>query len=144
MNNIKTSWIRDLCSTANIDFFSIQEHFNATKSSYKFFCDQFPTYNPYVIPAVRSKNQTTGRPKGGIAQFMILDFKIESERISTKSDRIQAQILVFPAIRVLWINTYLPNDPLTIEFDDNELLNVLHEVESIFDTHNFDDCIWVP
>ena len=59
IDSVKTNWIRDLCSTTNTDFFSIQEHFNATKSSYKFFEDQFPEYNPYVIPASRNEVQST-------------------------------------------------------------------------------------
>ena len=70
------------------------------------------------------------------------NLKIKVERIKTKSFRIQAQILEFPSTRLLWINSYLPNDPLTIIFDDQELNDVLTEIENILDTNDFDDLLW--
>ena len=42
----------------------------------------------------------------------------------------------------MWINTYMPNDPMTVRFDDNELFDVLLEIEDILDRNSFDDCIW--
>ena len=48
----------------------------------------------------------------------------------------------FPNSRLLWINSYLPNDPLTVNFDDTELTDVLAEVEQIMDKTDFDDIIW--
>ena len=63
-------------------------------------------------------------------------------RIVTQSWRVQAQVLDFPTTRLLWINTYLPTDPLTIDFDESELLGVLSEVESILDKTLFNDVIW--
>ena len=94
-NSIKTDWIRDLCKTTNVDYFSIQEHFISSKSAYKYCKEQFPLYCPYVIPAVRSENQDSGRAKGGIAQFMKKSLNIKVQRIVTKSTRLQAQILTF-------------------------------------------------
>ena len=140
-NSIKTEWIRNLCKTANIDLFSIQEHFNSTKSVHNYCKDQFPSYSSYVIPAKRSENQDSGRAKGGLAQFWKKTLKIKIERISTCNARIQAQILVFPTTRIMWINTYLPNDPMTLRFDDNELFGVLLEIEDILEKHDYDDCI---
>ena len=60
----------------------------------------------------------------------------------TQNWRIQAQVLEFPTARLLWINTYLPTDPLTIDFDESELLRVLSEVESILDKTLFNDVVW--
>ena len=51
-------------------------------------------------------------------------------------------MLDFPTTRLLWINTYLPTDPLTIDFDESELLGVLSEVESILDKTLSNDVIW--
>ena len=140
-NTIKTDWIRNLCKLVKIEFCTIQEHFKKSKSD-KFFKEHFNDFSSYVIPAFRAENQDSGRPKGGLAQLIRKNVKIKSERIKTSSFRIQAQILNFPSTRLLWINTYLPNDPLTIIFDDQELTNVLSEIESILDKSDFDDIIW--
>ena len=134
MNSIKTNWISDLCKLTNTDFFSIQEHFRSTKNVDKFFRDQFPDYFSYVIPAYRSECQDSGRGKGGIAQCAKKNLNVKMERIKTTNFRIQAQILNFPTTRLLWINSYLPNDPSTIIFDDKELNEVLHEIENILDS----------
>ena len=142
INSFKTNWIRDLCKLTKTDFFSIQEHFRSTKNSDKYFKDQFQDYSSYVIPAVRNENQDSGRAKGGIAQFARKSAKIDIERIKTSNPRIQAQVLVFPTSRIIWINSYLPNDPRTIAFDDHEIHEGLNEVENILDSTQFDDCIW--
>ena len=142
INSIKTSWIRDLCKTTNTDFFSIQEHFRSAKNTDRYFKEQFSDFTTYVVPATRDENQDTGRAWWGIAQFSRKSIQVKMERIKTKSFRLQAQVLVFPNTRLLWINSYLPNDPRTIAFNDIELLEVLQEVEVILDTIDFDDCIW--
>ena len=108
INSIKTNWIRDLCKLTKTDFFSIQEHFRSTKNTDKFFKDQFQDYYSYVIPAVKNENQDSGRAKGGIAQFARKSAKIKIERIMTSNPQIQAQVLVFPNTRIIWINSYLP------------------------------------
>ena len=141
-NSIKAKWMRDLCSVSNVDFFSLQEHFKSSKNADQHFRDQFPDYFSYVLPAARAENQDRGRPSGGLAQFRKKSLNIKSELVKTSNMRVQAQIIVFPASRIMWINTYLPNDPQTQEFDDNELLSVLTEIENILDNHEFDDCIW--
>ena len=65
---------------------------------------------------------------------------VKKERVVTKSYRIQAQILNFESIKVLWLNTYLPTDPLTIgQYDNTELLSVLEEVDSIFADNIFNE-----
>ena len=68
---------------------------------------------------------------------------VTKERVVTKSYRIQTQILNFESIKVLWLNTYLPTDPLTIgQYDNTELLSVLEEVDSIFADNIFNEVIW--
>ena len=51
--------------------------------------------------------------------------KINNTRIKTSSFRIKAQILYFPTTRLLWINTYFPNNPITSILFDKELTEVL-------------------
>ena len=142
INSIKTSWIRDLCKVTNTNFLGIQEHFKSTKSVDKFFKEQFPTMFPFTIPAVRNENQDSGRARGGLSQLLNKSLNIRSDRIKTENFRLQAQILHFPTTRILWVNSYFPNDPLTILFDDTELMDVLNELENILDSSDFDDLIW--
>ena len=66
---------------------------------------------------------------------------MENKRIKSDNFRIQAQILEFPTTSLLWIIAYLPNDPMTILYDDRELTEILGEIEDILDSNDFDDCI---
>ena len=68
-NVVKTKWTRELLSTMNIQFVSIQEHLK--KNVGNMFHKQFPKYVPYVIPAARGVMQDTGRPMGGLAQLQL-------------------------------------------------------------------------
>ena len=63
--------------------------------------------------------------------------------------RIQAQILEIPnesnqetTFKLLWINSYHPVDPLTIDYDGDELIEVLNMIESIIQKETFDDVLW--
>ena len=99
----------------------------------KYFSDKFPKYNSYVVPGFREVNQTRGRPMAGIAQLSKKCLAVRKDRVVTKNPRIQAQILNFERSRLLWINSYVPNNPLT-EFNETDLLSVLAEIENILDT----------
>ena len=113
-----------------------------SKTIDKYFSDQFSSYNSYVIPGFRELNQNKGRPKAGIAQMSRKNLAIRKDRVMTKSPRIQAQILNFDSSRLLWINSYLPNDPLTVEFNEDDLQLVLTEIEQILDNTQYDDVLW--
>ena len=56
LNTIKSDWIRDLMKTCKASCFQLQEHFKSTKSLDKYFKDQFPSYESYVIPGHREIN----------------------------------------------------------------------------------------
>ena len=142
ISQAKCRWIRKLCKVLDISYLSIQEHFRNSKSTDKYFCDEFQACNSFIIPGFRPLGQDSGRPKGGLAQLSVKNLAVKKVRIVTKNFRIQAQILNFPTSRILWINSYLPNDPLTASFDDTELSDVLAEVELIMDNNYFDDIIW--
>ena len=141
LNTIKADWIRNLNKLLKCDFISIQEHFKKSKTIDKFFKDQFPEHRSYVIPGHREKEQDSGRPKGGIVQFRDKTIDMRVDRISTKSFRIQAQVLHFPTTRLLWVNCYFPTDPGGENFDEEELLGVLKEIETLMDTVDFDDVL---
>ena len=44
--------------------------------------------------------------------------------------------------RLLLINSYFPTDPLTIRFDDNELIETLEYIKKIFNDNQFSSVIW--
>ena len=140
LDKVKAKWTNEFARTLNIDFISIQEHFK--KNIGNFFSDQFPAFSSNVLPAIRAQDQDSGRPKGGLAQLISNKYQMKTSRIVTKSFRIQAQIIHFQHISLLWINSYSPTDPQTINFDDTELLELLHEVESIMDSQEFDHVLW--
>ena len=122
-------------------YLSVQEHFRKSKTIDKYFKDQFPSYNSYVIPGFREQGQTRGRPQAGIAQLSRANVGILKNQVHSNSSRVQAQILNFSASKLLWINAYFPCDPQTEEFDDIELISVLNEIERILDTAQFDDVL---
>ena len=142
MSAAKCQFLNNICDEFDVTYVSIQEHFKWSKVTSKYFNDKFDKFNCYVIPAYRSKCQDSGRARAGLAQLSLNSKNVKKDRIVTKSWRIQAQVLNLPTSRLLWINTYLPTDPQTVNFDDGELLDVLTEVESIMDETNFDDIIW--
>ena len=142
-NTLKTKWLRDLIDLTNVDFISIQEHFKKTKGIEDYFANEFPNYSPFVVPGYREPGVDSGRPKGGIAMLSTKQKKVNKVRIKTSSFRIQAQILTFPKTRLLWINTYMPTDPQTALYYDDELLKVLNEIETMLDNEEFDDVAWI-
>ena len=118
---------------------TIQEHFRKSKTIDKFFKDQFPDFNSYVNQGFREQGQTRGRPQGGIAQLSRTTVAIRKDRVNSNCNRVQAQILNFKSSKLLWMNAYLPCDPHTVDFDDQELNEVLNEIERILDTASYDD-----
>ena len=133
LNSIKADWIRNLNKVTKSDFISLQEHFKNTKSTDKFFKEQFPENFSYVVKGQREKEQDSGRPKGGIAQMHDKSIDLKVDRVCTKNFRIQAQVLNFPTSRILWLNTYFPNDQGGVHYNEEELLGLLSEIESIME-----------
>ena len=73
-----------------------------------------------------------------------LSHQLEADRSfdQLKTIEFQAQVLNLNLSRLLWINTYLPTDPITQDFDEKELVEVLSEVESLLNLVAFDDIVW--
>ena len=122
--------------------FSIQEHFKNNKNTEQFVKDNFNDFYSYVIPAHRVLGQDTGRCKGGLVQCSRKMLSVRKDRLSTTGWRIQAQILNMPNTRLLWINSYLPTDPMLLNYDDTELLETLAEVESVIINAKCSDILW--
>lgn len=106
-----------------------------------FFNDQFPEFDSYVLPGFRESDQDIGRPKAGSAQQSIKTKTILKQRLKCDNFRIQGQILSLPFSKLLYLNVYCPTDPGTKDFDDLELLNVLHDLENIIENSDHDDIL---
>ena len=122
-------------------FIQLQEHFKKNKTLDRFFNEEFPKHNSYAIPGHRDKNQDQGRPMGGLAQLCRSSLNIRKNRIKCENFRIQAQVLNFPTVSILWINAYMPTDTQIINYDETDLLKILGDVEEIIENNNFDEII---
>ena len=123
-------------------FIQLQEHFKKNKTLDRFFNEEFPKHNSYAIPGHRDKNQDQRRPMGGLAQLCRSSLNIRKNRIKCENFRIQAQVLNFPTVSILWINAYMPTDPQIINYDETDLLKILGDVEEIIENNNFDEIIF--
>ena len=139
MNTIKSRWIRDLSVVTDASFIQIQEHFKTTQNTDKFFAEQFPDYNG--LPGCRDKYQDRGRAKGGLAQLSKTKLDVKKNRVQCSNFRIQAQTLHFPAMTILWLNSYFPTDPQLINHDETDLETLLNDLENIMDSTQFDEVI---
>ena len=143
MSSVKCQWINEICSDYNVDYLSIQEHFKSTKTTDKFFRENYSDYYSYVIPGYRSPGQDNGRAKAGLAQISRKGLAVKKDRVTTHNYRIQAQVLNFPQCKILWINSYLPTDPQTVvNYDPADLVDLLREVEDIMANTEFSDVVW--
>ena len=141
LDSAKVHWINEIMRLCNIDCFQLQEHFKVTKSLESFFKKEFSKMDSFVMPAHREIFQESGRAKGGLAQLVSKTLDIKKEKIPTNHWRLQAQVLHISDYKLMWINCYFPTDPHTLQFDDQELISVLDELENILDNNNFEDCI---
>ena len=130
LDTVKTEFIRDLGKVTNSSFIGLQEHFRKSKTINNFFTSEFPSHYTYIIPGFRESGQDKGRPKGGLCQLVSKDIFVKKKRIVTNNYRVQAQVLDFPSTKIMWINSYFPTHPGTINIDDLEFLELLHNIES--------------
>ena len=144
MDIAKIKWIKDIIIEHEIDFFAVQEHFKNTKTTQKYFSDHFSDKRCFVTPAVRAPGQTVGRCAGGLLQLSDKSLTTKIDKLAQKSFRIQAQILHISASKILWVTTYLPNDPgpASAAWDETELLICLAQVESLLTSTTHDEIVW--
>ena len=79
----KCKFIQDICDNHNVSYLSVQEHFKWSKTTSKYFNDNFDNFNCYVIPAYRSKCQDSGRAKAGLAQLSLTNIDVKKDRRSS-------------------------------------------------------------
>ena len=141
LNEAKFKWIRDLIKTTDSSFIGIQEHFRKNKTTEDLFVNNFSGNKCYIVPGHRDEGQTRGRPKGGLAQLVSDKLDLKIKHVKEESFRIQGKVIEFPATKLLWLNVYFPTDPLTIEFEETELMEVLSDIEKIMNNEDYDDII---
>ena len=86
------------------------------------------------MPVLLTSEPRIGKTNRRLAQLQSSKLQLKTKRITSNNPRIQAQVLQFPNISLLWVNTYFPTDPQTNLFKDNELREVLRDMETIMDT----------
>jgi len=79
MNSVKANWTIEMCRDLEADYCAIQEHFQNTKSTQKFFCEKFRDFYPYVIPAHRAPGVDSGRCSGGLTQLSSKTISVKKE-----------------------------------------------------------------
>ena len=92
--------------------------------------------------AFREPGTDFGRGKGGLVQLSTKEIRVSKQKIPCSSPRIQAQILSFSTIKILWINTYMPCDSQQGNQDNSELINTLSQVENIINENQNCYILW--
>ena len=141
LDSLKTKWIRDLLETCNATFCGLQEHFKRVKTLPRLFRTAFPNYDNFALPAHREEGRDTGRAQGGLAQLMLKGCEVRRQVVPNGGWRLQAQILHFDDWKILWVNCYFPTDPRIINFDEEELLAVQAELESVLEKGGYDGVV---
>ena len=118
----------NLCGN-RIPILCIQEHFLLRGNSY-IAQQALPQSHIFFKPAVKT-DQDNGRPKNGMLTAVPKNIKERFIDISPTHWRIQA--VRFGDLVI--ISVYLPTDPGTMAFDDNDLLDTLNVVESVIDSN---------
>ena len=117
-----------------------QENFILRGNSYK-INQSLPGFYCLINPAVKETHDK-GRAKNGMFIAVPNSMKSCIEDVSPGYWRLQAIIIKNGNSRLLLINSYFPTDPLTIRFDDAELIETLEYLKKIFDDNDFSSVLW--
>ena len=125
----KANFVNILLQAHAILICGLQEHFKLENNLYKLAC--FKDYEVFSIPAVKNNNQVhRGRPSGGLSLIYHQSLcKFATQMRVPNSTRVHGLKLNLPHSPMLVINTYFPNDPQTVDFDDGELLRTLEDIK---------------
>ena len=128
---------RENCVTA------IQEHFIFEKNLGKI---EKMLPNDLVVYSKGSfkdnSNILRGRGKGGLSFIWHKSIDHITSRIQVKnSSRVQCMTLDIPGCKLMLINTYLPQDTQTNNFDEQELLGCLAAVEQLLQANHHDQAL---
>ena len=88
------------------------------------------------------KSGLEGRPKNGMFVAIPRNLKMDTILdVSPRSPRIQSLVISLSKYRLLLLNTYFPTDPGS-DFDENDLLLMLSDIEGVIQNNEYDDVLW--
>ena len=95
------------------------------------------THDMFIVPAFKENDVITrGRGKGGLVTMWKKCYTKYVTKIKCDNFRIQATKFNFPNAELLIINLYFMVDPQNNNFNDNELLSLLAEIDMIVTSSN--------
>ena len=138
-NDCKKDFVKDLVKVAGCEaIICNQENFVLKKNEYTIE-QTLPGHKIIFKPAV--KKSLDGRPKNGMFIAIPRSLNILSIKdVSPDSFMIQSVLINIGACKLLLLNTYFPTDPGS-DFDENELLLMLSDVEKVIESSQFDKII---
>ena len=143
--SMKQSYCRTLISGQTvgnkIPILCNQENFILRGNSYK-ISQALPGFHLIINPAIKETHDK-GRAKNGMFIAVPSSIKSQVSDISPGYWRLQAVIVKIGNSRLLVINSYFPTDPLTVRFDDAELVETIEYVKKILDDNFFSSVLWL-
>ena len=100
-----------------------------------------PGFHTIIKPAVKNIFDN-GRPSNGMFIAVPNNFKNIIDDVSPNYWRLQAVILNCSNIKLLLINSYVPVDPKTRNFDDSELLETLNHIRNVLNGNECNHILW--
>ena len=139
-DDCKKEFVRDLTSLAGCQaILSNQENFILKNNGYM-ITQTLPDHKIVFKEAI--KNGLDGRPMNGMFIAIPKDIKADAIKdVSPESFRIQSVTLNLGAYKLRLLNTYFPTYTKT-DFDENELLLLLKDIENVLDRNDFDHVVW--
>ena len=118
------------------DILCVQEHFlqdckdKKSSNTDKIRRNYGDKYDMYIVPAYKSSAQVCkGRGKGGLVTMWKKSLTKYVSQVPCSNFRLQATKFTFLNSSLLVINAYFPCDPQVDDFDDNEILAALADIE---------------
>ena len=96
----------------------------------------------HIIFKPASMDSLHGRPKNGMFIAVPKCIKDMVKDVSPHSTRIQSVLITTSTSKIMLINTYFPQDPRVMDFDETELILMLEEIRKIIIDHDFNQVIW--
>ena len=116
-----------------------QENFLLRANRYKI---QQCLPNSHIIFKPSVKEGQHGRPKGGLFISVPDYFKECVKDVSPPHWRVQAILVTLENSVKLIFNLYFPTDQLTIDFNDEDLLETIAAINSVIEKNDFNNVIY--
>ena len=139
-SNQKAEMLSTVLTTHGIMIGAIQEHMQLSSHLFK-LTSKLKDYDMFSIPAYKHCDRIhKGRPSGGLG--LLYHKKIQNivNHITVpNSHRVHAISVDITGFKVVFVNVYFPNDPRTVNFNDEELIKTIQDINFIFNECDRDD-----